>query len=83
MKPINDYIILETLKESHTTGGLELHSKNNQIRYNYGKVVNASDRTVLKSGDKVYYDGIAGSELRHDGKKYLILRERDIALIDE
>lgn len=83
MKAINDTVVIKTLKESHESNGLELYSKNNQIRYNYGEVITASPNTVLKTGDKVYYDSVSGSELRHDGAKYLVLRERDIALIDE
>lgn len=83
MKPINDFLVIKVLKVSHESGGLELYSENNKIRYNYGEVVDASTNTVLKAGDKVYYDAIAGSELRHDGERFLVLKERDIALIDE
>ena len=81
-RPINDFIVIKTLKESHESSGLELYTKNNEVRYNYGLVISASERTVLNDGDKVYYDSISGSELRHNGEKYLILRERDIAIID-
>ena len=57
MKAINDTVVIKALKESHeVAGGLELHSHNNAIRYNYGEVITASEHTVLKAGDKVYYD---------------------------
>ena len=84
MKPINDTIVLRKLKDHHNTdSGLELYSQNNNIRYNYGEVVASSERNVVKAGDKVYYDSVSGSLLRHEGEKLLVLRERDIAIIDD
>ena len=83
MKAINDAVVIETIQETHDVAGLDLRADGNAIRYNYGLVITASPNTVLKEGDKVYYDSVAGSNLRIDGKKYLVLRERDIALIDD
>ena len=84
MRPINDTVVVKKIKDHHETeSGVELYSGNNSVRYNYGVVVSASDKTLLKSGDKVYYDSIAGSVLRHEGDKLLVLQERDIAIIDE
>lgn len=84
MKAINDTVVIKVLKNSHETeSGLELYSSNNGIRYNYGEVITASEHTVLKAGDRVYYDSVAGSPLRHEEEKYLVLRERDISIIDE
>lgn len=83
MKAINDTVVIKTIKEEHEVAGLQLRASNNQIRYNYGEVITASPNTVLKTGDRVYYDSVTGNELRHNGKKYLVLRERDIAIIDE
>ena len=83
MRAINDTVVVVTLKDTHESNGLQLRAENNSIRYNYGEVITASPNTVLKTGDKVYYDSGAGSQLRHEGEKYLVLRERDIAIIDE
>ena len=83
IRAINDTVVVKTLKEEHEASGLVLHGKTNQIRYNYGEVVTASPNTVLKEGDLVYYDSVSGNTLRHEGKKYLVLKERDIALIME
>lgn len=84
MKPINNTVVVKTIKDHHQSdSGLELYSGNNEIRYNYGEVIASSERNVVKAGDKVYYDSIAGSKLLHDGQKLLILNERDIAIIDE
>lgn len=84
IKAINDCVVVKKLKDQHeVAGGIELHASNNSIRYNFGEVVTASPNTVLKVGDKVYYDSVAGSNLRHEGEKFLVLRERDISIIAE
>ena len=84
MKAINDTVVIKVLKRSHETEhGLELYSDSNGIRYNYGEVITASEHTILKSGDKVYYDSVSGSKLLYKGDKLLVLRERDIAIIDD
>lgn len=83
MKAINDTVVIKNLRLSHEVGGIELYTTNNSVRYDYGEVITAAENTVLNTGDKVYYDALAGSELRHEGAKLLILRERDISLIDE
>lgn len=84
MKAINDTVVIKVLKNSHETeSGLELYSSNNGIRYNYGEVITASEHTVLKEGDRVYYDSVSGSKFLHNGEKLLVLRERDIAIIDD
>lgn len=83
MKAINDTVVIREVKDAHDASGMELYANNNTIRYNKGVVITASPNTVLSEGDKVYYDAVAGSVLRHDGDKLLVLRERDIALIDD
>ena len=77
MTPINDSVVIRVLKNSHETeSGLELHSSNNGIRFNYGEVVASSERNIVKSGDRVYYDSVSGSKLMYNGEKLLVLRER-------
>lgn len=83
MRAINDTVVVEVSKTEHDASGLQLSTANNTIRYNKGTVITAAPNTVLAAGDSVYYDAIAGSILRHEGKKLLVLRERDIAIIDE
>ena len=84
MKPINETVVLKNVKNKHETeSGLELYSENNGIRYNYGEVIASSESNTVKTGDFVYYDAVAGSKLIHNGEKLLVLRERDIAIIDD
>ena len=82
MKAINDAVVIKTIKDKHNVaGGIELYSHNNDIRYNLGEVITASPLTTLVKGDIVYYDSVAGSQLRHEEQKYLIIKERDISII--
>jgi chaperonin GroES len=50
----------------------------------HGSVVSVSDedekgnKPKIKAGDKVFYGQYAGTEIKLDDKKYLIMRESDI-----
>ena len=84
MKPINTTVVIKELKNTYELeSGIELYAKDNNVRYNYGEVVASSESNTVKAGDKVYYDSVSGSQLRHDGEKLIVLRERDIAIIDD
>ena len=39
------------------------------------------EEMVLKEGDKVLYGKYAGTEIEHEGKKYLIMRQSDVVAI--
>jgi len=48
-----------------------------------GEVVAVGDGTkdeamVLKAGDTVLYGKYAGTEIEHEGEKYLIMRQSDV-----
>ncbi len=36
---------------------------------------------VLKAGDQVLYGKYAGTEIEHEGNKYLIMRQSDVVAI--
>lgn len=39
------------------------------------------EEMVLKTGDVVLYGKYAGTELEHEGKKYLVMRQSDVVAI--
>ncbi len=39
------------------------------------------EEMVLKAGDEVLYGKYAGTELEHEGEKYLIMRQSDVLAI--
>ena len=51
-----------------TYAGIDLHSSNNFIG-------------VINDQDKVLYGKYGGTEIKHEGKDYLIMREADIFAI--
>ena len=39
------------------------------------------EEMVLKAGDQVLYGKYAGTELEHEGKKYLVMRQSDVVAV--
>jgi chaperonin GroES len=88
IRPLHDRIIVERLEEeSKTAGGLiipdtakEKPQKGKIIAVGKGKVT--EDGKVLgmdvKVGDQVLFGKYAGTEIKVEGKEYLMMREDDI-----
>ena len=86
IKPLSDRVVVEPLPaETQTASGLYIPDSA-QEKQQKGKVVAVGsgkkdhDMTV-KVGDTVLYGKYAGTELKLDGKDYLIMREDDILAI--
>jgi chaperonin GroES len=93
LKPLGDRIIVEVAKEEEkSVGGIVLASAA-QEKPQTGKVVAVGSGRVLdngqtvapeiKVGEIVLFEKFAGTEVKHDGKEYLILRADQIAAIVE
>ncbi len=89
IRPLQDRIIVERVEEETTTaGGIIIPDTVSKEKPQEGKVVAAGkgkvtpEGTVLpldvKEGDLVLFGKYAGSEIKVDGKEYLIMREDDI-----
>jgi len=89
--PLNDNILVERVEaETKTAGGLVLPDSA-QEKPKQGKVLALGDGKVLddgkrqafqvKKGDKVLFTSYAGSEIKVDGKEYLIMSEEDILAV--
>jgi len=76
-------IILPIKEEVKNKIGLIVTDVNNrEIRYKLGEVVSTGDYVKeINSGDKIYYDSIAASEVRLEGDKYLIINENDVRVV--
>ncbi len=91
IKPLGERVLVKPLEsEEKTAGGIilpdtakEKPQKGEVISVGKGKVL--EDGTVkpleVKQGDKVLYGKYSGSEISHDGKEYLILKEEEILAI--
>ena len=86
IKPLADRVLIEPAPaETKTIGGIIIPdtAKEKPLQ---GTIVAVGQGTkdeemVLKEGDKVLYGKYAGTELEHEGKKYLIMRQSDVVAI--
>ena len=85
MKAVGKYIVIEPIKEVDITtkGGLILAEKQREdIRYRRAKVIEpGSDVSVLKKGDKIYYDKSSGFKIEINKEEYKVIKEFDVVII--
>ena len=85
MKAINNYLVVETIKEGmKEVGGLllteELDSDN---RYLKAKIISTGSLVEgLKDGEIVYYDKHAGHGISYKDKLYHVIRSMDVVLVE-
>jgi chaperonin GroES len=93
LKPLGDRIVVEPIEqEEQTSLGIFLPETAKE-KPQQGKVIAAGpgarkdtgERIVMdvKVGDKVLYARYAGTNVKLDGKEYLILKESDVLAIVE
>ncbi|WP_040278340.1 co-chaperone GroES [Psychroserpens damuponensis] len=86
IKPLADRVLIEPVQaETKTASGIIIPD-NAKEKPQKGNVVAVGKGTkdepmTVKSGDTVLYGKYAGTELKLEGKDYLIMRESDILAI--
>lgn len=86
IKPLADRVLIEPMEaETKTASGIIIPDTAKE-KPQKGKVVAVGPGTkdepmTVKNGNKVLYGKFAGTELKLDGKDYLIMRESDILAI--
>lgn len=86
IKPLADRVLIEpAAAEEKTVGGIIIPdtAKEKPLQ---GSVIAVGTGTkdeemVLKTGDRVLYGKYAGTEIEHEGKKYLIMRQSDVLAV--
>ncbi len=86
IKPLADRVLVEPMEAETTTASGIIIPDNAKEKPQKGKIVavgpGTSDNPItVKKGDTVLYGKYAGTELKLDGKDYLIMRENDIFAI--
>lgn len=86
IKPLADRVLIEpTAAETRTSGGIIIPdtAKEKPLQGTIVAVGNGTkdEEMILKPGDKVLYGKYAGTELDHEGTKYLIMRQSDVVAI--
>lgn len=92
VKPLGTRVLLKEVETQETTkSGIVLPSNAKEKPYmaevvevGPGKIKDGNEiKMQVKKGDKVLYSRYAGTEIKLDGKKYLIVKQEDIlAIID-
>ena len=85
MKAINDYVVLDQIKEeAKNISGLILTDETDKDnRYKKANVVSVGEQVkIIKKGDTIYYDKHAGHGIDYNNKLYFVIRSRDIVLVE-
>lgn len=88
VRPLHDRLLVERLpEESKTAGGLFIPDTAKE-KPQQGRVISAGSGRVtedgktvaleVKSGDKVLFSKYSGTELKLNGKEYLMIKEDDV-----
>lgn len=93
LKPLSDRVVIEVAKEEEKTiGGIVLASAAKEkpqtgtiIAVGEGRILDNGTKvpTEVKVGDVVMFEKYAGTEVKYDGKEYLIVAGKDIIAIVE
>lgn len=82
--PINDIVLVESVKEQRTLAGGFVAEDNEKDRYLKAKVIKASEKVpLIKDGDIVWFDSCAGHEHDFGCGIYTVIKERDIISIEK
>ena len=93
IRPLANKVLVERIEaESKTAGGIVLPDSAKE-KPQRGKIVNTGEGRVLddgskvamqvKKGDEVLFTSYAGTEVKIDGKEFLIMEESDIMAVIE
>lgn len=91
LKPLGDRVVIRVLEqEEKTASGIflpdtakEKPSQGEVVAVGPGKLQDDGKRVALdvKVGDKIIFSKYAGTEVKFEGTKYLIVSERDLLAI--
>ncbi len=91
IKPLADRVLVEPLEQEETTpSGLvlpdtakEKPQEGKVLAIGPGRLMDSGERAPMevKANDRVLYAKYAGTEIKKDDKKYLLLSEKDILAV--
>ena len=85
MQAVNDYVIVDIIKEGpKKVGGLILTDETDETnRYKKANIISVgNDALIVKAGDVIYYDAIAGHDIAYNDTMYRVIRARDIVIVE-
>ena len=84
MKAVGSYLLVKQKKQgtTKTDGGLLLSEKDRQdIRYVEAEVYDPGQHDMLKKGDKIFYDRVAGHKIEPNNEEYIVIKIQDIVVV--
>ena len=91
LKPLGDRIVIELVEsEEKTASGIVLPDSAKEkpqegkvVAVGTGRVLESGERVALEVtvGDRIIFSKYAGTEVKYEGKEYLILRESEFLLL--
>lgn len=84
MRAIGSFVVVKTEKEEvkNSMGLIMTEANEKTIRYKLGTVVSCGDGVSnISKGDQVYFDSAAGSDIRIEGEKLVVLHDRNIVVV--
>ncbi len=88
IRPLHDHVLIRRIEEEETVRGGIIIPDSAKEKPQQGEVVAVGDGKVLedgqraaidvKTGDRILFGKYAGSDIKIDGEKYLIVREDEI-----
>ena len=85
MKAVNDYVIVDIIKEGpKKVGGFILTDETDETnRYRKASIISVGNLVeVVKTGDTIYYDAIAGHDISYNDSMFRVIRARDIVIVE-
>ncbi|AUJ25143.1 MULTISPECIES: co-chaperone GroES [Virgibacillus] len=91
IKPLGDRVVIELVEqEEKTASGIVLPDSAQEkpqegtvVAVGSGRVTEKNEKVALEvaEGDRIIFSKFAGTEVKYEGKEYLILRENDILAV--
>ncbi|HHW38720.1 MAG TPA: co-chaperone GroES [Bacillales bacterium] len=91
LKPLGDRVVIELVEaEEKTASGIVLPDTAKEkpqegriVAVGTGRVLDNGEKVALevKEGDRIIFSKYAGTEVKYEGKEYLIIRENDVLAI--
>ena len=85
MQAVNDYVIISIIKEGpKKMGGLILTDETDETnRYKKAKIISVGELVgMVKNGDTIHYDAIAGHGITYNDNAYHVIRAKDIVIVE-
>jgi len=85
MQAVNDYVIVDIIKEGpKKVGGLILTDETDETnRYKKANIISVgNDVPIVKKGNVIYYDALAGHDIAYNDTMYRVIRARDIVIVE-